>query len=221
MSPLSVPTRYRLDEAERIAETIVVDLAAVCERICIAGSIRRRAQTVGDVELVVIPGYRQQVVPLFDDVAPLAAPVNELDEALNAMLAAGSVKKRPARSGRTSWGPSDKRLLWCYGGAPHDWIAVDIFGARPETWGAKFVLRTGPWEFSRRLVTHRGNGRDGVLAHDLLFREGRLWRFDPQARRVFVPTPDEETLFRELGLPFVPPEHRTTTTFRAGRGAAR
>lgn len=208
------PSRFQLAEAEPIAAAIVEALAPFCVRIVVAGSIRRRAATVGDVELVAIPATRQQAPPLFPDLAPLAAPVDCLDEHLDALLAAGVVRKRAAASGRTAWGPFDKRMLWRYGSGRHEWIALDLFGATVETWGAKLCLRTGPWELSRRLVTHRGGRRDGTLHGDLLFRNGGLWRFDASARKHFVPTPDEMRLFQELGLPYVPPEDRTPTTFR-------
>lgn len=215
--PGSVPTRFALAEAEPIAASIVEHLAPYCERIVVAGSIRRQAETIGDVEIVAIPGQRQQVLPLFADagVVPLVAPIDCLDEQLTDMLGHGEVAKRRSTHGRTFWGPSDKRLLWRYGAASSDWIAVDVFGATVETFGAKLVLRTGPWQLSKRLVTYRGKG--GLLAHDLQFREGGLYRYDPGARRHFVPTPDEETLFRELGLPYVAPEHRTPSTFRTMR----
>ncbi|HEX6786978.1 MAG TPA: hypothetical protein VF076_07255 [Acidimicrobiales bacterium] len=212
----SVPTRFALAEAEAIAASIVEVLAPVCEQIIVAGSIRRRSVTIGDVEIVAVPSYRQQVLPLFADagVVPDAAPIDCLDELLCDLLEHAEVHKRRDKNGRTSWGPSDKRLLWRYGAASTDWIAVDVFGALAETWGAKLCLRTGPWELSRRLVTHRGGGRDGTLAPDLVFRDGGLYRSSTSAHRHFVPTPDEETLFRALGLPYVAPEHRTPTTFR-------
>jgi DNA polymerase/3'-5' exonuclease PolX len=220
MSPVPVPTRYQLAEAETIAAAIVEHLAPYCERIVEAGSIRRRAATIGDVEIVVIPAQRQQAPPLFPDegIVPLLPPIDCLDEHLAGMLEHMEVRKRPDRSGRTFWGPSDKRLLWRYGAASTDWIGVDVFGASLETWGAKLVLRTGPWELSKRLVTPRAQG--GLMPDDLQFTKGGLYRFDTQTNarfRTFVPTPDEETLFRELGLPYVAPEHRTPTTFRHNR----
>ena len=212
----SVPSRFALAEADPIAAAIVEHLAPFCERICVAGSLRRRAATIGDVELVVIPAYRQQILPLFADagVMPTAAPIDCLDEELADMLSKLEVRKRRGRNGRTFWGPSDKRMVWRHGAASTDWIGVDVFGATVETWGAKLCLRTGPWELSSRLVTPRARG--GLMPDDLQFTEGGLYRFDTQTNarfRTFVATPDEATLFRELGLPYVAPEHRTPTTF--------
>jgi len=45
----------RLEEAERIAGNLKAFLAPACERLEIAGSIRRRRPEVGDIDLVLIP----------------------------------------------------------------------------------------------------------------------------------------------------------------------
>ena len=48
-------TQRPLPDAERIAAAIVADLAPFCDRIQVAGSVRRRKEFVGDIELVAIP----------------------------------------------------------------------------------------------------------------------------------------------------------------------
>jgi DNA polymerase (family X) len=48
-------TRMKLEFAERLATRIVAELAPLCERIEVAGSIRRRRPMVGDIDLVVLP----------------------------------------------------------------------------------------------------------------------------------------------------------------------
>lgn len=207
---------WTLSQATPIADEIAERLAPFCDRVCVAGSIRRRSAVVHDVELVVIPSRRQRWVPLFDDidVRPPAPPVDELDEYLNDLEHRADIRKRRDRRGRLFWGPSDKRILWRYGAASDAWIPLDIFGAIEPTFGAKLALRTGPFEFSKRLVTPRAKG--GLMPDDLEFRRGGLYRFDTSTNarfRTFVPTPDEETLFRELGLPYVAPEHRFATTY--------
>ena len=219
MGYVSVPTRYTLAEADRIAASIVECLEPYCQRVCVAGSIRRRAETIGDVALVVIAAGRQQVVGLFEDLAltPSVPPVDCLDEALSSLLEHGQVQKRRDQKGRTFWGSSDKRILWRYGAASTDWIGLDVFGATDPTWGVKLALRTGPWQFAKRLVTYAGGGRDGVLPGQLEYKDGGLWRFDRGARRSFVPTPDEATFFRELGLPYLPPEYRFPSSFQTTR----
>ncbi len=49
--------RRLLADAERIVAAIVAGLAPVCTRIQVAGSVRRRKDVVGDIELVAIPRY--------------------------------------------------------------------------------------------------------------------------------------------------------------------
>ena len=50
-------TQRPLPEAERIAAAIVADLAPSCDRIQVAGSVRRRKEVVGDIELVLMPHH--------------------------------------------------------------------------------------------------------------------------------------------------------------------
>ena len=130
-----------LAEARAFAEEIVLDLRPFCDRIEIAGSIRRGEPHVGDVDLVVIPRSEHRQFDLFG--APVGAPTDLLHEHVAALLAAGKVEKRRDRSGRTFWGQRDKRLLWCDGAAVG--IPVDVFGALPPPGGARWRSAPGRW----------------------------------------------------------------------------
>jgi DNA polymerase/3'-5' exonuclease PolX len=50
-------THRPLPDAERIVAAIVADLAPSCARIQVTGSVRRRKEVVGDIEMVAIPRY--------------------------------------------------------------------------------------------------------------------------------------------------------------------
>jgi len=52
---MSEGNRMSLSKARAIAERFCTYLKPFCDEICIAGSIRRECETVGDVEVVVIP----------------------------------------------------------------------------------------------------------------------------------------------------------------------
>jgi DNA polymerase/3'-5' exonuclease PolX len=65
MSTKPSTSRIPLARAVSIAETTQAALAPHCERIAIAGSVRRRKAFVGDLELVCIP--RQLATGLFGD----------------------------------------------------------------------------------------------------------------------------------------------------------
>lgn len=212
--------RMPLADAVAIATHLVAELEPFCDQIIVAGSIRRGALDVGDIELVVIP---RSVVPegvvqagLFGESAPVSVgqKVNMLTEHLGQLEAAGTIRRRADKNGRPG---GLNRIVWRIDGGE---VAVDLFRAVPSTLGAVLALRTGPAAFSKRLVTAIAAG--GVRPNDMQFDKGYVWRYSrlPDGtfgRRVFVPTPTEEALFAELGLPYVAPEERTAETFERGR----
>jgi DNA polymerase/3'-5' exonuclease PolX len=210
----SATTRIPLDRALLLAARIEADLDPYCELIELAGSLRRRTFDVGDLEVVCIPRTRRET-DLFGD--PVGPSIDMLTEHLEALQAAGTIRRRPDKNGRAG---GLNRLTWRFGDDITEVeIGLDIFRALPTTLGCVLALRTGPYQLSKRLVTQRAKA--GLCPNEMEFKDGGLWRYIPGAgagRRAFVPTPDETTLFRELGLPFVAPEHRFATTFeREGR----
>jgi len=82
------------------------------------------------------------------------------------------------------------------------WLAVDLFSVLPPAqWGVIMMIRTGPAEFSRRLVTPRGSG--GLLPDGLRVRDGAIWDGEHA-----IATPEEDDVWRVLGLAPVAPEDR-------------
>lgn len=79
---------------------------------------------------------------------------------------------------------------------------VDMFITKPECWGCIYLIRTGPAEYCKRLMKH-------AVMLNMRFHEGRLWKLD-HSRRLHSPiyTPQEQDVFRELGMDFIEPENR-------------
>jgi DNA polymerase/3'-5' exonuclease PolX len=182
-------------EAEAIAARFIGRLDGSYERLAIAGSIRRRTRTCGDIELVVVPRVEtveDRTPGLFED-AVTPRQVDRLHECLEQLLAEGVVSKRLLSDGATRWGPGLKYLT--FEGAP-----VDLFCPDADRFGWMMAIRTGPAELSRQLVVPRDrrtkDGRLGLLPKHIVVNKGLCYRMS----RERIPTPDEADVWRALGI---------------------
>ncbi len=171
---------------ERIAGDLVARLQESCERIEIAGSIRRRRPVVGDIEIVAIPRFRRVEGPaqlgLFGPVKQPATRVNLLWESLDRLKPA--YRLRGDRYRRFGWMDAE----------------VDLFTCEAGNWGWIFLHRTGPARLRDRVGLLLA--RNGTPAVDGWIHDARR---DPPRR---LPTPEEEDVFGLVDLPFVAPERR-------------
>ena len=191
---MSSGERVPLAEARKIALDLVWRIEDVCESVHLAGSIRRQKPDIGDIDLVCEP----TILPALD---MFGEPIPGQDEdlltiLLDEMVTLGRLDKRLDKNGRASWGPSLKRAV--YRG-----LAVDIQAVTdPSTLGMWMVIRTGPADFNKRLVTPRWQG--GLLPPGFEVRGG-LRLYSGGGR---VPTPTERSVFEALSIPWVAPEAR-------------
>jgi hypothetical protein len=95
-------TRIPLAQARALAEEVAALLATACTELVIAGSIRRQAETIGDLEIVASPLLeRETVASSFWDPALL---INRLDDRVDVLLANGVFVKRLDKNGRQAVG---------------------------------------------------------------------------------------------------------------------
>lgn len=183
MSKAKIP----LADAERHAASLVAAIESACERIAVAGSIRRRKPEVGDIEIVAIPAKGRD---LFGD------PDGSL---LDARL------ERLARDGILV--PLKGGDYYKQFSVPEVGCNLDLFLCSRDTWGVNFTLRTGSAAFSHRLVTPRdrytSGGERGLLPSHLRFKDSRIWHGDAP-----LDTPEESDVFRALGVMWLSPEGR-------------
>lgn len=158
-------------------------LSPSCERIEIAGSIRRRWPTVGDIELVSIPKRRYM--------STLWGEMEEEETYLDLHL-----KAFPEFYHIRSNGKRLKRIDF-------DGMPVDLFVTDPERWGVICTLRTGSADFSKWLVTSRNKG--GARRVDRCVKDGRVWE---TGKKEPLNTPEEPYVFQALGVPWTPLEMR-------------
>lgn len=111
-------------EALEIAERVKALLAPHCERIEIAGSIRRKKPEVKDIEIVAIPKPYQ--TGLFQD--GIAEIVSQWEKVKGEL---------PCKY--------TQRIL-------PEGIKLDLFFAEPGNWGLIFAIRTGSAEYSHKVL---------------------------------------------------------------------
>ena len=123
-----------LEKAKAIAEKIKAVLESSCERIVIAGSIRRQKPEVGDIELLCIPKYFWGV--------------DLLNVEINGLVAKGILDYRLNKLGRVTHGSKNKLLVHCESG-----IGVDVFSTDERCWPVALVVRTGGEKTNKRIAT--------------------------------------------------------------------
>jgi DNA polymerase/3'-5' exonuclease PolX len=195
--------RVPLDIARVFADDVLELLAPACERIEVAGSIRRGAADVGDVEIVCVPTLHFQT-DLFGDLVETAH--NQLDKLTAHLVDKGKLEYRLDKNARRAWGSRHMRAYLVARGAL---FPVDIFAVLPPaTWGVIFAIRSGPAEFSKALVSQRDHG--GALPAGWKVKDGQLLVGDGQ----LIDTPEEAHVFAALGLPWIPAGERSAESLR-------
>ncbi len=198
-----------LPEAKQIAENLVEDMNLYCEKIIIAGSIRRGKADVKDIEIVAVAKYSIET----ETTDNLFEPYKQVSKNL---LYDWAVKQdlvmwiKPGTSKIIAWQPKADGKYWR--GLIHftkienhqtigDSIKLDLFLAAAANFGVIQVIRTGPAEFSQALVS--------VIKNRTPFRvaEGNL-TIAPTGE--FIPCETEEDFFKNAGLKFVPVEKRSS-----------
>lgn len=198
------------EKAKVVGDAVVELLRPHCERIEIAGSIRRRKARVKDIEIVCIPklveglgqgNFLEAVEPVRD---PGFARVLDQWEKVRGDAQAGRYCQRVAR-GRIVDGCEARFDLDRVPGDELFEIAVDVFTTTAERWGLTFAVRTGSADFSHRVLAC-GWVRAGYVGHegDLYpARDGfRIADAKPLVLR------EEADVFRVCRAKWVPPEER-------------
>lgn len=187
-----VKVKIPLDAAIVEAAALVYYLQSECEKIEVAGSIRRRKAEVGDIELVCIPKMYEAPKDLFGN--ETAPPADKLREAIRLANKAESMPSHLEEWLEHQNDGSRYMKLW----DNRLDVQIDLFVVRPPAeWPIIYTIRTGPAEFSQRLVT-------GLRTRGMRCQDGRIIRKDG----THVPCPDEQTFFKLAGYKWKEPENR-------------
>ena len=201
----NIGARWRLAYALTVAKDLQSALQGVCDRLEIAGSLRRRKDTVGDIELIAIPKVEMRVaepaarqISMFTGMDPIMEAVDLLELKLGSLIEGGILAKRGG------YGPKNKFLVHI----PTS-VVVDLFTTSPSHWGMTMFVRTGDAAFVREAMArfirlgHAGHAYGGITLHA------------DTSDRVEIDCPDEEAVFGVLGVPYISPERRCEGALRA------
>jgi DNA polymerase/3'-5' exonuclease PolX len=192
-SPQSTPEyTIPLATAEKVGAVVLDVFRSTCTQRLVAGSVGRRRERCRDLDVVLCPRYQTDLYGRPDGWSP-------------AFLAC--VRDCPRWTVETkSFGPSSKQITVRSKADPR--LKIELWLAYPWSVGWIYLLRTGPSDFTHELVALVGEGKlTSAPGHFYKFEGGMLTCAGQPVR-----TPDEETVFAELGLPFLAVEDRTPQT---------
>ena len=172
----------------RLAHELATELSGSCQRIEVAGSVRRKKELCGDLELVCI------------------ADGDKLNNQLNGWFASGRIRHVEAGPKKTKrWGEKQKSFNIEIGDGP---VQVDVFIQTVERFAYTLLVRTGSSGFSNRIVTNVGvrthDNLPGMMPVQYKFKDCLLYH-----RGNLCEVNDEADIFALFGMAYVEPELRT------------
>ena len=194
---MSDKIRYSREAALAVARELCGAIEQACEpdllKVC--GSLRRRRETVGDVELVYVPKVKQipEAADLLGNTGKFQS-VNLVDRVLEDLIREGRLARRLNKLGRTSWGDANKLAVHVASGIP-----VDLFATDRRAWWGYVVCRTGSAENNTRIATQ-------ALAKGWKWHPYDGHFTDVLGRRHWIE--NERDAFALVGLPYREPWER-------------
>lgn len=171
-----------LSHAKRFADRIVAELSPHCDRIEIAGSVRRRRPYVNDIDIVCIPKGvegRDRLIERCRQRGHLLKNGGQYVELMYMIIARGANTE------------IHLDLWFAHAGQG------DLFSRQPSNWGMLLLARTGSKEHNIMLAGMAKSKGLVFSPHEGLKRGEAI-----------IASETEEAIFRTLGLPYVPPEER-------------
>jgi len=167
----------KLAEAEAYAQNVVDCIKHLCDpgKVMVVGSIRRRRPEVNDIDIVCIP--QAWMWHMIKEVLVSNLHMEEIREG-NELLSLGFSEVD---------------------------LPVDIYRARPETWGVLLLIRTGSIQHNIKLCS-----RAKAMGLKLSAKEGVVQTIQSgcMVATKVIACYTEEEIFKALGMEYVEPENR-------------
>jgi len=186
---MSDKKRFERAVAMAVAAELCRELKPFCARLIVAGSLRRRKETVGDVEILFVPCFKEVADGLFE-----TKQENQAEIAIDRLLRMGVLSKRIGAAGSTSWGDKNKLAVH-----ERSKVPVDLFAATEANWFNYLVCRTGGAESNVEVATaaQKKGWKWNPYGEGFTNEQGRI-----------VPVTSEQDVFRLAGLTWKEPWER-------------
>ena len=182
-----------LEVAELKANNLLVHLLPWCTKIEIAGSIRRGREMVKDIEIVCVPKTTHLRPDLFG--SPVITRIPDFSKAV--MLCGRRIKGDP-KDGRY--------VKMCI--SQSEEIYADIFITNERDFYRQFAIRTGPAEYSHKVIARAWVAKGWTGASEL--RMTKELNNPPHDGKYTLPPAwaSEREFFEWLGIEYVAPKDR-------------
>jgi DNA polymerase IV (family X) len=174
----------RLSRARAISDRVISELAQYCDKIEVAGSIRRERPNVHDIDIVCLPrkdGGREAIIDRVQQRCRIDKKGSELIRAIMA--------------------DNVQIDIWI---ARHTTIEGDLLEQRtvPGNFGSVLLCRTGSKEHNIDLINHAKSINLTWHPHDGVMKNGRV-----------IASETEDEIFAALKLKFIPVRYREPGRF--------
>lgn len=191
--------QVKLALAEAVANQVIAQLNPFCKQIGVVGSIRRKKQLVGDIEICCTPHKENGQLGFFEN------QVRRSESFIREVAKLGSNIKGNSTDGRYV-----QLLLYTSG------IKLDLFMPQENDFYRIYAIRTGSADYSSRIIatawkrlgwvgTEHGLRKEKYCLHD-----GNSWKWADQRPGQELPPAwqSEREFFDWLEVPYVKPERR-------------
>lgn len=180
----------RYEDAYCIASVFCDLIQDVCQETLIAGSVRRKKETVGDIDIVLLPIFDQARTNLLGEVESANTTYSRLEVRFNEMLRAGYLQIQPG------FKMGERYREYSIHDRYHQSMKLEMHIANNDNFGYISALRTGSEEFMHALVKRISKG--GLMPEYLQHENGFLWWRKTPTTRELISVPTEEHYFRTL-----------------------
>lgn len=202
--------QYTYGKANKAASYIIQLLQPHCQRIHLAGSLRRMRPQVKDIEIVCIPKKEVKQSGLFSDIKEEITDRNFIE----ALATITDAIIRGSAEGRYMQIKTNSKLC------PD--IYLDLFMPQPEDYYRIYAIRTGSAAYAQKVIAAawKRKGWAGVKELGLRRRDQCDVKTDSQGKETFILKKDlvsitlppawksEGEFFRWLDLAYTDPEYR-------------